>query len=96
MILAEDLKFNQHVMSKIVTSVECSCDIVDDGEALLQAYIDHHDSIDVILTDFDMPRLDGISASAKIREYERLHGLPTKPIAVITGNASEHTRKLAT
>ena len=42
-----------------------------------------------------MPILDGISASAKIREFERARGLPKKPIAVITGNSSEHTRKLA-
>ena len=83
-------------MKKIINSIDCRCEIVADGEQLLNAYIEDHEGIDVILTDFDMPVLDGISASAKIRDFERARGLPKKPIAVITGNSSEHTRKLAT
>ena len=63
---------------------------------MVETYKADPDQIDLILTDFDMPILDGISASIQIREFEKANMLPTKPIAVITSNASEHTRKLAT
>ena len=54
-----------------------------------------HQNIDFVLTDFEMPILDGISACSEIRKFEQTNELPTKPIAVITGNDAYNTRKLA-
>lgn len=70
--------------------------IVSNGQEMVDFYKADAKSVDLILTDFDTPILDGISASAKIREFEKANMLPNKPIVVITSNASEHARKLAT
>ena len=57
------MPFNQQVMKKIVNSINCQCQIVSNGSEMVETYKADPDQIDLILTDFDMPILDGISAS---------------------------------
>ena len=52
-------------------------------------YIQNHHHFDAVLTDIDMPLLDGIDATIQIREYEREHNLPEKKIVVFTRNNTE-------
>lgn len=62
---------------------------VNNGQELLDFYIQNHRHFDAVLTDIDMPLLDGIDATIQIREYEREHNLPEKKIVVFTGNNTE-------
>ncbi len=45
--------------------------VSEDGEKGLACYIDKQDNIDVIITDFNMPNLNGISLIEKVREYDK-------------------------
>jgi CheY-like chemotaxis protein len=43
--------------------------------------------------DMQMPELDGLSATASLREFEAENGLPRTPVIMLTANAlDEHVR----
>jgi CheY-like chemotaxis protein len=52
----------------------------------------NYDTIDFILSDLNMPVLDGIKAAKKIREFEQEKLLPEKPLIMITGNSTDEKR----
>jgi CheY-like chemotaxis protein len=47
---------------------------------------------DVVLMDLHMPVMDGMDAIAHIRQHEKLHGMPTVPILVLSADNQEKTR----
>lgn len=49
----------------------------------------------IILMDLSMPVMDGMTATRRIRSFEREMGLPKVPIIALTGLTSEATRKEA-
>jgi CheY-like chemotaxis protein len=55
----------------------------------------NYETIDFILSDYNMPVLDGITATKKIRLFEREKYLPEKPIIIITGNSTDEKRTQA-
>ena len=65
--------------------------IVENGQLaidLLKA-----ERFDVVLMDMQMPELDGLSATAMLRAYERETGLPRTPVIMLTANAlDEHVK----
>ena len=65
--------FRSAVQQKLQTAVDA---------AMLEQYA-------IILMDIEMPRMNGLEATAKIREWERQSGLPSIPIVGISGNARQ-------
>jgi CheY-like chemotaxis protein len=51
-----------------------------------------HSSLTAILTDVDMPFMDGITATKEIRKFEKDNGLVEKPIIILTGNSTAKSR----
>lgn len=49
----------------------------------------------IIMSDISMPVMDGITASAKIREYEHEQGFSPSIIMAVTGVASAATQQQA-
>ena len=94
-LIAEDLIYNQAVMQGTIRSIGRDCVMVTNGLELLSVYESSHEQFCAVLTDFDMPGLDGLEATAKIREFEANMGIPEKPILLISGNASVGLRKRA-
>ena len=47
---------------------------------------------DIILSDVNMPLMNGLESSIKIRELEQMHGLPRVPIIAVTANSSLEDR----
>lgn len=64
------------------------------GKAWLEAY---HQCFSMLTTalDISMPVMDGITASAKIREYEQEKSFPPSVIMAVTGVASAATQQQA-
>jgi len=90
-LLAEDHPTNQKVVQLVLESVGVEPVIVENGALALEAL--HAERFDVVLMDMQMPELDGLSATAQLRAWERDQGLPRTPVIMLTANAlDEHIR----
>jgi signal transduction histidine kinase/ligand-binding sensor domain-containing protein/ActR/RegA family two-component response regulator len=71
-LLAEDDRINQKVALTLLEKMGCKVDVVDNGrEAVARLNKQHYD---VVLMDVHMPELDGLAATAAIREREKRTG----------------------
>lgn len=91
-LVVEDNKQNQFVMKKILEKLGCSFEMADNGQIaidILEANIDN--PFDLVFMDCQMPVLDGLSATRKIRAsdrpYSKMH------IIALTANAIEGDRE---
>ncbi len=84
-LLAEDNEINQMVAGEILRRSGYSCEIVNDGQAALEAIIAH--PFDVVLMDCQMPRLDGFEATAQVRLHEKRTAARRTTIVALTANA---------
>jgi CheY-like chemotaxis protein len=90
-LVAEDHPTNQKVVELILESVGVAPTIVENGRQALDLL--KTERFDVVLMDMQMPELDGLSATAMLRAYERETGLPRTPVIMLTANAlDEHIR----
>ena len=86
-LVAEDNATNQIVVGKILDKLGfASVTIVENGKAALDAWKDGE--FDLILMDCQMPVMDGLEATQKIRTLETSRGLGSIPIIATTANAS--------
>ncbi len=89
-LLAEDNKVSQQIAMVMLKSLGCSVDIAANGEEAVLAYSRAH--YDLILMDCRMPDVDGLEATARIREMEEAAGTPVIPIIALTASDDDRTR----
>ena len=90
-LLAEDHPTNQRVVRLILDAAGVDLAIVENGAAALDALAAA--DFDVVLMDMQMPELDGLSATAMLREREAAAGARRIPVIMLTANAlDEHVR----
>ena len=85
-LVAEDHAVNQLVIQKWLERWGWNMTIVDNGKAVLDAM--EHKDFDLILMDVQMPKIDGVTATQKLRERERHTGRHI-PIIALTAHAME-------
>ena len=83
-LLAEDNKVNQMLMTKMVGKIGWHMDIADNGKIVLEMLAEH--GYDLVLMDIQMPVMDGFEAASAIREKEKYSGKHI-PIIALTANA---------
>jgi len=89
-LLAEDNVINQKVATRILSQMGYRPDVVQNGLEVLQAL--ERQKYDVILMDVQMPEMDGLAATRKVRE---LWTGPRRPwIIAMTANAMESDRQM--
>jgi CheY-like chemotaxis protein len=87
-LLAEDNPMNQKLATRLLERMELSPDIAGDGFEAIAA--NEREGYDVILMDVQMPELDGLEATRRIRSAGRAH----RPwIIAMTANAMEGDRE---
>ena len=88
-LVAEDNPVNQIVIQAMLEQMGHRCDMVSDGEEVLQQV--HHADYDLVLMDMQMPRLDGLAATRAIRALPLPLG--QLPIVAMTANALVSDRR---
>jgi PAS domain S-box-containing protein len=83
-LLAEDNPMNALLIKRVLARSECSVAHVTTGMGALAAW--ERQRFDIILMDMQMPELDGLEATRRIRAQERERGVRT-PIVALTANA---------
>lgn len=85
-LLAEDNPVNQRVLVAFVRKLGFHVSLADDGNEALRMF--EADGADLILMDCNMPDMDGLEATRRIREMEIARGLTPTPIIAVTAHAS--------
>jgi two-component system sensor histidine kinase/response regulator len=85
-LLAEDNPVNQRVMLAFIKKLGYTVSLANDGNEALQKF--ESEGADIILMDCNMPDLDGLEATRRIRRMEEERGLTPTPIVAVTAHAS--------
>ena len=84
-LLAEDNPINQKVASININKMGHEVELANNGEIAVEKF--KGNSYDLIFMDLQMPLMDGIEATKRIRELEKMKN-PDKPIRIIAMTAS--------
>ena len=84
-LVAEDMKANQKVLSLLLSPMGCKITFADNGLEAVNLY--RQSSFDVILLDMMMPEMDGLEAAVEIRKIEADGARVHTPIAMLSANA---------
>ncbi len=87
-LAAEDNTVNQLVLKTLLHQIGVDPVVVDNGEDAVAAW--ENETWDLILMDVQMPRMDGPTATRRIRQLEASLGRERTPIIALTANAMSH------
>ena len=87
-LIAEDNPANRLVLSTLLSQFAIQSEAVEDGEVAVEAWASG--DWDAILMDIHMPRMDGLKATAGIREREQAEARPRTPIIAVTASTPAH------
>lgn len=91
-LIAEDNKVNQQVLSGILTRAKHTVIIVDDGEQALDVLAKDFEKIDLLIVDKNMPKCSGDEVIQAIRFMDTSNSLP---IILLTADATPEARESA-
>ena len=83
-LLVEDNTVNQLIAKSMLEKAGLMVSVVNHGEEALE-YLQRN-VVDVILMDYHMPVMDGITATIKFREFEHANNLSATPILALTAD----------
>ncbi len=72
-LLAEDDRVQQIILETVLRRFGCEVDVVDDGESAWSMWLIHRHRL--VVTDLQMPRLDGVGLAQRLRERADGHEL---------------------
>ena len=90
-LLVEDSAVNAEVASNMLEAFGLRWTLARDGRQALQEL--EHARFDLVLMDCQMPGMDGFEACERIRDRERLVGLPATPLIALTAGANDGDRE---
>lgn len=94
-LIADDLPTNQIILRTLLEEAGHKVTAVSDGDELVALFSQSGPGreFDLVLTDVQMPRLDGISAIKQIRALETARSSTALPMVALTAHALEDERQ---
>jgi len=90
LLLVEDNDINQEVAKSMLENVGAQVLIAGNGVQALEILMQYSSSINAVIMDMQMPVMDGLEATRKIRQYPQWKDLP---IIATTANATEKDKQ---
>jgi PAS domain S-box-containing protein len=89
-LLAEDNPVNQKLAQVLLGRMGYEVSVAVNGQLALERFMTG--TFDAVLMDIQMPVMDGLEATRRIREWEQAQGRPRTPIIAMTANAMPRDR----
>ncbi|MDO9180303.1 MAG: 7TM diverse intracellular signaling domain-containing protein [Agitococcus sp.] len=89
-LVAEDSPINQVVIRSMLQRLGITHVMVSNGQDALQTMMQQHSDFDVVLMDYEMPILDGVSTVKQLRIWEQQQQLRRLPVIALTAHALPH------
>lgn len=86
-LVVEDNAVNQMVIWALLKKLDINVRMSSGGEDALDILAQHHDEIDMVLMDCEMPELDGYETTRRLREWESGVGGDRIPVIALTAHA---------
>lgn len=87
-LVVEDNPNNRRIVAMVLDLVQAQATYAENGQEALDAFAPGR--FDIVLMDLQMPVLDGLSATRRIRELERAVIATPVPIIALSANAMTH------
>lgn len=91
-LLVEDNPVNQKIIEKILTSLSIVCEIANNGQEGIEKA--RKWAPDLILMDYEMPIMDGVTAANIIRQNKEFSNLSRVPIIALSGHEKQELQAL--
>lgn len=95
-LIAEDNPVNQQLVRVLLEKAGYHVAVAQNGREAMDMYFEKPSGYDIILMDIQMPEVDGIEATRKIREWEKeelTKDTAGIPIIAVTANAMKEDRR---
>lgn len=89
LLLTDDSVTTRHLVRSILESAGYDVLVAADGEEAWQI-LSQDDTVDLVVSDVDMPRMDGLSLLARIRATPRLARLPVVLVTALDREVDKH------
>jgi signal transduction histidine kinase/CheY-like chemotaxis protein len=89
-LLADDSEDNRFLIRGYLKGADYTIDEAENGLIAVQKF--KKSAYDLVLTDAEMPEMDGYQATREIRAYEAAQGLAPTPVLALTAHAMKEAR----
>lgn len=86
-LVVEDNAVNQMVIWALLKKLDMHVRMASSGEEALGMLAEHHDDIDIVLMDCEMPVLDGYDTTRRLRQWEQENDRFRIPVIALTAHA---------